>query len=705
VISGRCAGPIGRRAFAVAAIGLMAFGCARTPEKNAPTTGVAVREAYARSTAALMWPGATRAFQITPSGDLYNGEWRVLVQASVGGSLASSPEAIAYEDGWRPIARWERANEGVIWSFEAVALPGPATGDSALIVSLVVRATNSGTRRVEANIAFVLAPPDTLPEFVALDAPSSDVWPPRWSSTSGKGLAHGWADRAAHGDSVVAAWSLAPSERREMRVLLATYPEKARALAAWARPPHDERVRDARERWDAEIARGLQLELHDPEVEAAVRAAEVVLLSCRERSGPHWVPIGSPFHYRDVWLRDGARAIQALALAGYVAEAREAALGLTNLRWPNGAYLSQRGQLDGTGQMMWACGEAFLRPSAREAAPAMARDVTRAADAAYAGWQCLERERALGRATGLPYGALLPYGDPHDNELVRAQLVGNDAWSIAGYRAAARLLAAAGRTREAARVDSSLQSYLADFSRALGAQRRTDIPPSWQGIGRDWGNLAAAYPCGAVAISDARVATTARRVWAEAGGAGLVTYGDRDSLHAYLGADLGTWALLAGHREQADSVLAAMLHWRTASGGAGEIFSRTSRDFGRNLPPHPTSAAALITLVRNALIEDSGDTLRLTFGARDSWWAAHGVVRHAPTRWGMIDLEFSLESDAASWKWTPVPVWTELRLPSFQRFGSAPAPLRPGRRPEIVLAPPGTSEARVLFAVKAGERR
>src|SRR6185436_5498352 len=104
----------------------------------------------------------------------------------------------------------------------------------------------------------------------------------------------------------------------------------------------------------------------------------------------------------------------------------------------------------------------------------------------------------------------------------------------------------------------------------------------------------------------------ADRVWASAGGAGLTWYGTRDSLHYYLGADLGTWALLAGRRAQADSVLDALLLWRDACGGAGEIFTRGTHDFGRNLPPHATAAAVLIDLVRNALLFDDGDTLQLT---------------------------------------------------------------------------------------------
>ena len=71
----------------------------------------------------------------------------------------------------------------------------------------------------------------------------------------------------------------------------------------------------------------------------------------------------------------------------------------------------------------------------------------------------------------------------------------------------------------------------------------------------------------------------------------MVSYGTPDSLHSYLGVDLGDWALLAGERDAADRVLASMLDWRTASGGWPELFSRSRRDYGRNLPPHATSAA------------------------------------------------------------------------------------------------------------------
>ncbi|HTO91313.1 MAG TPA: hypothetical protein VMJ70_09295, partial [Candidatus Sulfotelmatobacter sp.] len=117
---------------------------------------------------------------------------------------------------------------------------------------------------------------------------------------------------------------------------------------------------------------------------------------------------------------------------------------------------------------------------------------------------------------------------------------------------------------------------------------------------------------------------------------------------------------------------------------------------GVNLPPHATSAAALLTLVRNALIYDDGDRLQLTMGARDSWWAHGGHVTRAPTRWGWVSFDFARRGNVASWNWTPVQVWTELRLPPGARLdGAPPAPLLALASGRGVLAPPGSVTAEV----------
>jgi hypothetical protein len=465
---------------------------------------------------------------------------------------------------------------------------------------------------------------------------------------------------------------------------------RARALARWAAVPHARRAGEVRRYWAETLARGTRFELGDPDVECAVDAARVTMLACREKRGAHWVPIGAPLHYRDVWLRDGARVIAALVTTGYPREARELADGLLLLQWPMGAFLSQRGQLDGTGQALWAFAQAALRPAVDDS-------VARFAAAALRAVHWYEWQRDFAAGSGWPLATLQPFGDPRDNELVRAQLVGNDAWALAGYRAAARLLRAARRPAEADSVEGARARYLADFTRALERTGAADVPPSWQRVGRDWGNLTVAWPCGALEPGDPRCAALARRVWAEGGGAGLCTYGGRDSLHYYLGADLATWALLTGRRAAADSVLAAMLRWRSASGGAGEIMARDG-GYGRNLPPHATSAAALVQLVRNTLVFDDRDTLQLTLGARERWWRG-ARIREAPTRWGNLDLSFHHGGNSAEWAWSPVPVWTALTLPPGTRLAVAPPPPLRAASTTVVLAPPGTRSARVSLVV------
>jgi hypothetical protein len=192
----------------------------------------------------------------------------------------------------------------------------------------------------------------------------------------------------------------------------------------------------------------------------------------------------------------------------------------------------------------------------------------------------------------------------------------------------------------------------------------------------------------------------ARRYWAPTGGAGLGHYRNPDAAHSYVGADLGTWAMLAGERAMADSVLDACLAWRSASGGAAEIFSRSRRDFGVNYPPHPTAAAAWIALVRNGLLYDDSDTLQLTLGARARWWQGTRV-RGAPTRWGLVDLTFRREAAVAHWRWTPVPVWTALTLPPSTRLGGPlPEGFVRGARRDVVLVPPGRSEAHLAVALE-----
>ena len=694
-----------------------------------------------------MWPGATRAFQVTASGDLFNGAWFVRIAPGGDSVVAAPPHRIAYEDRWCPVAHWTRVSGDTRWEFEAAAFPEhePAPWSSRgawarlaamrereadaervaasfagvpaerltglmlrvrrplerspvdrrnLFVALRATVTNLGTSAADAHLTLRCEAPGTDRPYGDADTLARTPWDHCWQSTRPGDSLLGIADGDVRGPELVRRWRLEPGERASLDIVLPAYPTPLAELAALTRVPHPRRVERVRGYWRRETARGAAFDVPDPDVRNAVRAARVVLLAARERRDVDWVPVGGPFHYRDVWIRDGARVAAALAVSGYTRESRELARGLLRFQTPIGSFVSQTGQLDGTGQALWACEQTLLRP-------APARELSQLATATERAWRSLERQRALTRGphrAGMP--GMLPETDPHDNELVRAQLVGNDAWAIAGYRAAVRLLRAGGESSVADEVEHSRREYQGAFRSALQQTGCPDIPPSWQGTGIDWGNLNVVYPCAVLDPGDPRLASLTRRYWAPVGGPGLGYYRNPDSLHTYVAADLGTAAMLVGDRAAADRILDATMRWRTASGGAAECFVGSTRDFGRNFPPHSTAAAALVVLVRNALIFDDADTLALALGARGSWWSGT-TVRGAPTRWGRLDLAFARAGAVATWQWTPVPVWALLTLPPDTRPAAIPSPLRAGPRPDQVLAPPGTSHARIALVTEA----
>src|SRR5439155_2449440 len=120
-------------------------------------------------------------------------------------------------------------------------------------------------------------------------------------------------------------------------------------LKAWGAISHSQRAEEVTRFWSAAFNAGLRLDLGDKELERAYRQALIVLLGCTELHADRLIPIGNPFQYRDVWLRDGARCVTALAMVGQTERARRLATGFLSYQWPQGPFLSQKGQLDGTG--------------------------------------------------------------------------------------------------------------------------------------------------------------------------------------------------------------------------------------------------------------------------------------------------------------------------------------------------------------------
>ncbi|HKQ59426.1 MAG TPA: hypothetical protein VJY35_16300, partial [Candidatus Eisenbacteria bacterium] len=209
--------------------------------------------------------------------------------------------------------------------------------------------------------------------------------------------------------------------------------------------------------------------------------------------------------------------------------------------------------------------------------------------------------------------------------------------------------------------------YRAAFARALLRTGSKDVPGSWQGTGRDWGNLSAAYPTRVIAENDPRLGVLATRVRARAGSNGLVSQGPADSLHTYLGADLAQWSLLVGRSDEARAYLGDLIAHSSSTLGQAEVFNRHQGEFGANLPPHATAAATIVDLVRNMMVCDVRDTLEIALGGAPSWWRGARFER-APTRFGVMDVSLeSPEVDLRRARWGALDVPIRVRVADGER--------------------------------------
>jgi hypothetical protein len=691
----RTLGSVVRALLGLAALLGLSAGCARAPGQ-APAASLSgaplvLPEHYAHSIAALGMPGARRAFQVGHGSVVGNGdaalEWRLAPEA---GPVRVSP--VYFERDGVPVAHWWMVSARESIHFEAAAVSRAALGDSNLMLSVLATCIRTDPSSGDCALEVRVRARPEGPVAIPWDAEDTDVyqewWRDRFAMRNGRLVAGidptitiardaPRPGRAAetHGAGPGALFAIARAhlgrgERRSWHFWMPVYPSAAPGAALERIADHGRVVSDARRTWRAWLAKGASLTTPDSLLEGAWRAALVTLLVSHERDGDTWVPLGNPFQYRDVWLRDAARTVRALAVAGYADIARSDALTLTRFQLPNGVLLSQQGQLDGTGQGVWALAQAASLPPAPEWATQTV-PVARRALAWY------DLQRALTQQLQIRYAGLLSYTDPRDNELTRAQLVGNDAWGIAGCRAAGALARLAGNDSLARAADAAAVDYHAAFRTALARSGSPDVPPSWQGVGRDWGNLAAGYPTQALELGDARLAGLARRVWSRSGGPGLIHYGSLDTLHSYVGADLAQWALLSGRADEARAYLADLLAHSSSTLGQAELFSRTSGGFGTNLPPHATAAASLVDLMRNMVVCDARDTLELALGGDARTWSGTRF-EHAPTRFGVIDVALERPAnDMRRARWSAVAVPTRVRVPDGERVVEV---LTPGAR-------------------------
>lgn len=440
------------------------------------------------------------------------------------------------------------------------------------------------------------------------------------------------------------------------------------------------------ERWRTRTAPAAgRLRIAEPKARNAALAGLVALMQARSRAqtSSAWIQHVNALQYRAFWLRDNAHITAAIDRLGLLATGAENLAFVGRWQAPDGQLTSRTGQLDGTGQALWALGEHARLTRDGAWAAAQVPLVTRAVD-----W--IARVRAAD-----PLG-LLPPGDPRDDEFAAGHLTGDNAWALSGLRAAADLarLAGAPDLRAAATAQAEqLEAALRAAARTATARTRDRAVPAsldpatrsgaldGGSEGFDWGNYFLAWP-DALPAADPLVRATAERARRRSA-EGLVLWG-RGNLHTYLGFPIAMARLRSGDPAAALRTYYAMLAHTDATHGAFEtgVLPYRGRATHDNIAPHGTFAADLLMLSIALLVDDRADAVHLASALPPEWARAGARTTIGPieTRFGPVSLTVRGARSGATLRWsapagTPIvlerPSWARGAAGSVSASGSA----------------------------------
>ena len=387
--------------------------------------------------------------------------------------------------------------------------------------------------------------------------------------------------------------------------------------------------------WPAALAGAATLRVPDERAARLYGAALRTLVLCTPADA--WA---GPYTYKRFWYRDAVFVGHALLLADLVERVDALVERFPERQARSGYYHSQEGEWDANGEVAWLV-ERLYRFTARTPDAALWRSVRAGAD-----WIVAKRLPDRG---GQPHEGLLPAGFSAEHLGPNDHYYWDNAWSVAGLDAAARLADACDERARAARWLEASGAYRAAIERSLARWAahapHPAIPaaPARRLDAGAIGSLAFAYPLALLAPDDERMRGTLDYLLAHCFHEdGFFQDMIHSGVNAYLTLHVAQALARAGDgRYQALVRRVAELasptgHWpeavhpRTDGGCMGDGH-------------HAWAAAEWIAMMRNAFVREEGDALHLGSALLDEWLEdGEGQVLSfgpAPTAFGPVRIE------------------------------------------------------------------
>ena len=398
--------------------------------------------------------------------------------------------------------------------------------------------------------------------------------------------------------------------------------------------------------------------LHD----AALRS---VVLHCPAEVYP------GPYTYKRFWVRDTTFILNAALCVGLHDRSAAAMPHLLKRQDRNGYFHSQDGEWDANGQSLWLM-DRYLRFTNQSLPPEWESVIHSASD-----W--IRRKRISPEAQHVAKG-LLPAGFSAEHLGPNDYYYWDDFWSIAGLRAATRLLRQSNSSHHATKcnvlademataIDRSLQKT--DYMRSALAypaapERRMDAGAI--------GSIVATYPLQLVDPQDERMRGTIEFLLEHCMfDGGFFQDMIHSGINAYLTLHIAQALLRQGDSRHFD-LINAVAKLASPTGQWPEAIHPKTLGGCMGDGQHIWAAAEWLLAVRSLFVREEGESLVIGSGIPAHWHYDNEHLAYGPTwtPWGKLELEieFTTESAQIRWKadWFAAAPKARIALPCFHEI-------------------------------------
>ncbi len=406
--------------------------------------------------------------------------------------------------------------------------------------------------------------------------------------------------------------------------------------------------------WPDALRGTAALKVADPQVQflydTAVRT--MLLLSAEDL-------VPGPYTYRRFWFRDACLMLHPMLAIGLVDRAKRVLAGFPGKQQHNGYFLSQEGEWDSNGQVLWIAAR-YAAMTGKELGAEMEEALRKGVR--WLAKKRLEKDEPRGTKGLLPAGFSAEHLGPND------YYYWDDFWAWGGLQAIATHWRRTGSTglREAEELAEAYRQAIEASLAGNPPKRSLGAMPAAPGRRMDAGaigSMVADYPLQLYPPGEARLMKTTEFLMERCfQRGGFFQEMIHSGVNAYLTLDLAQTLLRAGDPRFGDLIrrVAALasptgqwpeaIHPLTLGGCMGD-------------GQHGWAAAEWVMMIRNCFVREEGDELVIGSGILPEWIGEGTSYGPTLTAWGPVSVKLSGTKLTVEGKWRATPPRLRIEVP------------------------------------------